>query len=124
MIIGVPREIKKNENRVALTPSGAEVLKQNGHQVLVETNAGAGSGFSNQEYMEAGAEMIATAKEVFDRADMILKVKEPIAQEYPLIRKGQVLFTDSSESRPLTAASCTDVRSCRAYGSARRCKVS
>ncbi|HEY6171571.1 MAG TPA: alanine dehydrogenase, partial [Candidatus Kapabacteria bacterium] len=93
MIIGVPREIKKNENRVALTPSGAEVLRQNGHTVIVETNAGVGSGFTNQEYIESGAEMIATAKEVFDRADMILKVKEPIAQEYPLIRKGQVLFT-------------------------------
>src|SRR5688572_32392267 len=93
MIIGVPREIKKNENRVALTPSGAEVLRQNGHTVIVETNAGVGSGFTNEEYIESGAQMIATAKEVFDRAEMILKVKEPIAQEYPLIRKGQVLFT-------------------------------
>lgn len=93
MIIGVPREIKQNENRVALTPSGAEVLRQNGHTVIVETNAGVGSGFTNDEYVEAGALMIPTAKEVFDRADMILKVKEPIAVEYPLIRKGQVLFT-------------------------------
>lgn len=93
MIIGVPREIKANENRVALTPSGAEILKDNGHTVIIEQNAGLGSGFKNEDYIAIGAEIIATAKEVFDRADMIMKVKEPIAQEYPLIRKGQVLFT-------------------------------
>ncbi len=93
MIIGIPREIKSNENRVALTPSGAEVLKDHGHSVLLENNAGVGSGFKNEDYIAAGAEIIATAKEVFDRAEMIMKVKEPIAQEYPLIRKGQLLFT-------------------------------
>lgn len=93
MIIGVPREIKSNENRVALTPSGAEVLRHNGHSVIIETNAGVGSGFKNEDYIGVGAEIIATAKEVFERAEMIMKVKEPIAQEYPLIRKGQVLFT-------------------------------
>src|SRR5579883_948701 len=93
MIIGVPREIKANENRVALTPSGAEILKNHGHTVLVEHNAGAGSGFSNEDYQAHGVEIVTTAKEVFDRAEMIMKVKEPIAPEYPLIRKGQVLFT-------------------------------
>jgi len=93
MIIGIPREIKSNENRVALTPSGAEILKNHGHQVLIETNAGVGSGFKNEEYISAGATIISTAKEVFDRAEMIMKVKEPIAPEYPLIRKGQLLFT-------------------------------
>ncbi len=93
MIIGVPREIKSNENRVALTPSGAEILKSHRHQILIETNAGVGSGFKNQDYIDAGCEIISTPKEVFDRAEMIMKVKEPIAPEYPLIRKGQVLFT-------------------------------
>lgn len=93
MIIGVPREIKSNENRVALTPSGAEILKNHGHTVIVESNAGTGSGFKNEDYTAAGARIIATAKEVFDSADMIMKVKEPIAPEYPLIRKGQLLFT-------------------------------
>ena len=93
MIIGVPREIKSNENRVALTPGGAEILKNHKHQILIETNAGVGSGFKNQDYIDAGCEIIATPKEVFDRAEMIMKVKEPIAPEYALIRKGQVLFT-------------------------------
>jgi alanine dehydrogenase len=93
MIIGIPREIKQNENRVALTPSGAEILKSHGHSVIVENHAGVGSGFKDDDYIVAGAEIIATAKEVFDRAEMIMKVKEPIAPEYPLIRKGQLLFT-------------------------------
>src|SRR5438128_6824081 len=93
MIIGLPREIKPNENRVALTPSGAEILKTQGHRVIVETNAGVGSGFKNEDFVEAGAEIIATPKEIFDRAEMIMKVKEPIASEYPLIRSGQLLFT-------------------------------
>src|SRR2546423_11706192 len=106
MIIGIPREIKSNENRVALTPSGAEILKSHGHTVLVETNAGIGSGFKNEDYEEAGATIITTPKEVFDRAEMIMKVKEPIAPEYPLIRKGQVLFTNFhfAADRPLTDA--------------------
>lgn len=93
MIIGVPKEIKSNENRVALVPVGAETLKKNGHNVLVETGAGAGTGFSDDDYLEAGAEIIATAKEVFDRSDMIMKVKEPLPPEYPLIRQGQIVFT-------------------------------
>jgi alanine dehydrogenase len=93
MIIGVPREIKPNENRVALTPSGAEILKNHGHRVLIETKAGLGSGFKNEEYVAAGAEVISTPSEVFERSEMIMKVKEPIAPEYALIRKGQLLFT-------------------------------
>jgi alanine dehydrogenase len=93
MKIGVPREIKSNENRVALTPSGAEILTMNGHTVYIETNAGVGSGFKNQEYIDAGAHILPAPKDIFDGADMIMKVKEPIAQEYALIRPGQLLFT-------------------------------
>lgn len=106
MIIGVPKEIKSNENRVALAPSGVEALKQHGHTVLIETNAGKGSGFSDDSYVAAGAEIVATAKEVFDRADMIMKVKEPIAQEYGLIRENQIVFTyfHYAASRELTEA--------------------
>lgn len=106
MIIGVPKEIKPNENRVALTPSGAEVLKNFGHTVLVENNGGLGSGFSNDEYTKAGAQIIPTPKEIFDQAEMIMKVKEPIKPEYDLIRPGQVLFTyfHFAASRELTDA--------------------
>jgi len=93
MVIGVPKEIKTNENRVALQPSGVEMLRQNGHTVFVEKNAGLGSGFEDESYKKAGAQILATPKEVFDKADMIMKVKEPLAQEYDLIREGQILFT-------------------------------
>jgi len=106
MKIGVPKEIKQNENRVALTPSGAEILKMHGHSVYVETNAGNGSGFKNEDYIAAGAEMLPSAKAVYDVADMIMKVKEPIKPEYDLIKKGQVLFTyfHFAASRDLTDA--------------------
>jgi alanine dehydrogenase len=106
MIIGVPKEIKQNENRVALTPSGADVLSKRGHTVLIETKAGIGSGFKDEDYIGSGARIINTAAEVYAQADMILKVKEPIAPEYPLIRKGQVLFTyfHFAASRELTEA--------------------
>ncbi|MFZ5518453.1 MAG: alanine dehydrogenase [Candidatus Zhuqueibacterota bacterium] len=93
MIIGVPKEIKANENRVALQPSGAEILKHHGHKVLVEKNAGLGSGFENEAYIKAGAEIVATAKEVFEKSDMIMKVKEPQPQEIAMIKKGQIIFT-------------------------------
>ena len=93
MKIGVPKEIKTNENRVALTPIGAEVLKRHGHKIFVETNAGTGSGFSDAEYKKAGATILKTPKQIFDTADMIMKVKEPIKPEYNLIRNGQVVFT-------------------------------
>ena len=78
MLIGVPKEIKNNENRVALLPVGASTLISNGHKVIVETNAGLGSGFSDEEYKAVGAEIIPTAAEVYAKADMIMKVKEPI----------------------------------------------
>jgi alanine dehydrogenase len=93
MIIGVPKEIKVKENRVALIPGGVEEFKRHGHTVIIETEAGTGSGFPDADYEAAGAEIVGTAKEVFDRADMIMKVKEPIAPEYDLIREGQIVFT-------------------------------
>jgi alanine dehydrogenase len=93
VLVGVPKEIKNNENRVAMTPAGVFELVNRGHQVLVETGAGLGSGFSNQDYLSAGAKIADSAKEVWAAAEMIVKVKEPIAAEYPHMRKGQVLFT-------------------------------
>ena len=93
MIIGVPREIKEQEQRVALIPWAAEQLKRRAHTVLVEKSAGVGSGYSDEEYEKAGAEIVDLAKDVFARADMIVKVKEPLRAEYPLLRKGQILFT-------------------------------
>jgi alanine dehydrogenase len=93
MIIGVPKEIKEQEQRVALLPSAVEQLKRRGHTVLVEKNAGVGSGYPNEDYKKAGAEIVDLAKDVFARADMIVKVKEPLPAEFPLLRKGQILFT-------------------------------
>ncbi len=93
MIIGVAREIKNNEYRVALTPAGTETLKAAGHTVLVEAGAGAGSGLADAAYEQAGAEIIADKKKLFDRAEMIMKVKEPLAPEYDLFHSGQILFT-------------------------------
>ncbi|TDP88644.1 alanine dehydrogenase [Halanaerobium saccharolyticum] len=93
MIIAVPKEIKNNENRVALTAAGTEILKKAGHQILIEKNAGKGSGISDQDYKEAGAEILADKKELFDRAEMIIKVKEPLKEEYNLFKEGQILFT-------------------------------
>lgn len=93
MIIGVPKEIKNNENRVALTPAGVEAFLKAGHTVVIENNAGAGSGFLNEDYIAAGAEILTTPKEVFETADMIMKVKEPLSAEYDLFKDGQLLFT-------------------------------
>ncbi|HET9014498.1 MAG TPA: alanine dehydrogenase [Thermomicrobiaceae bacterium] len=93
MIIGVPKEIKDNENRVSTTPGGVHEYVSRGHQVLVERSAGVGSGFSDDEYARAGASIVATHAEVFARADMIVKVKEPILPEYDLMRSGQILYT-------------------------------
>jgi alanine dehydrogenase len=93
MLIGVPKEIKPDEYRVALTPAGAEMLTAEGHKLVIEKNAGLGSGFTDDFYQAAGAEIVKTADEVWKRAEMILKVKEPIRREWPKIRKGQVLFT-------------------------------
>ncbi|MBL5873446.1 alanine dehydrogenase [Bacillus sporothermodurans] len=93
MIIGVPKEIKNNENRVAMTPAGVVHLLNAGHKVIIETNAGLGSGFTNEEYKQAGAEIIESASDVWTKADMIMKVKEPLASEYGYFRKGLILFT-------------------------------
>jgi alanine dehydrogenase len=93
MIIGVPKEVKSDEYRVALTPIGVEELTKAGHKVLVQTQAGMGSGISDENYTQYGAEITATASEVWQRADMIIKVKEPLAEEWPLMRAGQTLFT-------------------------------
>jgi alanine dehydrogenase len=106
MIIGVPKEIKEQEQRVALLPSGANQLTRRGHSVLVEKNAGVGSGYPDQDYAKAGAEIIQQAKEVFARADMIVKVKEPLEAEFPLLRRNQILFTylHLAASKALTEA--------------------
>jgi len=93
MIIGVAKEIKNNENRVGLTPAGTEALRRAGHTVLIEKHAGAGSGFSDEQYQKAGGVIIADKKQLFDKADMIIKVKEPLAEEYGLFHEGQILYT-------------------------------
>ncbi|HET9275051.1 MAG TPA: alanine dehydrogenase, partial [Gemmatimonadales bacterium] len=106
MIIGVPKEIKTNENRIALVPAGAELLVAKGHSVCVESGAGLGSGFTDEQFAAAGATLLATAEEVWARAEMIMKVKEPIAVEWPRMRQGQVIYTyfHFAASEPLTRA--------------------
>jgi alanine dehydrogenase len=106
MTIGVPKEIKEQEQRVGLLPSAANQLTRHGHSVLVEKNAGIGSGYLDGEYVKAGAEIVDQAAEVFARADMIVKVKEPLEAEFPLLRKGQLLFTylHLAASKALTEA--------------------
>lgn len=93
MIVGVPKEIKQGENRVAVTGAGVKALGEAGHQVFVEAGAGLGSGIREEEYRRVGAEVIGTARELFARADLIAKVKEPLPQELPFLREGQILFT-------------------------------
>jgi len=93
VIIGVPREIKDNEARVGITPAGAKALTEAGHKVLVETQAGAGSGFPDDEYQNAGAEIVGDAGYAWGKSDMVVKVKEPIEKEYPYFREGLLLFT-------------------------------
>lgn len=93
MRIGCPKEIKPQEGRVGLTPAGADALVRAGHQVYIQQNAGQESGFSDSEYIAVGAEILATPKEVYDVADMIIKVKEPLAPEYDYLKEGQILFT-------------------------------
>jgi len=93
MIVGILKEIKAEENRVCMTPAGVEVMRQNGHAVLVEKNAGTGSGFEDERYAAAGAEMVDTPKEIFERSDMVMHVKEPMPPEYDLIRGDQIIFT-------------------------------
>lgn len=93
MLIGVPMEIKNNENRVAMTPASVMTLVQAGHHVLIEKNAGIGSGFSDEQYVQAGAEIEADPAAIWEKADMIMKVKEPLPSEYAYFRKGLILFT-------------------------------
>ncbi|MBA6154406.1 alanine dehydrogenase [Gelidibacter maritimus] len=93
MIIGIPKEVKADENRVAIQPSGVLEMKRNGHEVLIQKGAGVGSGFVDQLYIDAGATILDNVNELWKRAEMIMKVKEPIPQEYPLMREGQIVFT-------------------------------
>jgi alanine dehydrogenase len=93
MIVGILKEIKAEENRVSMTPTGVEVMKQNGHTVLVEKNAGSGSGYEDSVYTSSGAELIDTPEEIFSRADIVMHVKEPLPPEYDLIRENQIVFT-------------------------------
>lgn len=93
MRIGVPKEIKRDEYRVAMLPVGVEELTQAGHQVIIEAGAGLGSGLTDAEYAAVGATIVATGAEVFAQADLIVKVKEPLPAEWPLIRPGQIVFT-------------------------------
>ena len=117
MIIGVPTEVKRDEYRVALLPVGVEELVRAGHQVLVQTDAGDGSGLPDAEYACQGAELVAAADQIFARADLILKVKEPQPEEYELLRPGQLLFTyfHFAASRELTSAMQESRATCIAY---------
>ena len=92
MIIGVPKEIKEHEYRVGITPEGVKELKKDGHRVIIEKSAGAGSGFSDEEYIQCGAEVSDTNR-LFNDSELIIKVKEPLLSEYGLLREGQSLFT-------------------------------
>jgi alanine dehydrogenase len=117
MIIGVPKEIKSNENRVALTPAGAYELNKRGHNVYIQTHAGEGSGFSDEEYAGAGATILPTIEDIYAIAEMIIKVKEPIKSEYALIKKDQLLFTyfHFASYEPLTKAMIKSKAICLAY---------
>jgi alanine dehydrogenase len=117
MIIGVPKEIKNNENRVALTPAGVAEFKKHGHQIYIQSTAGENSGFNDSAYVNAGAQILQTIEAVYEIAEMIIKVKEPIASEYPLIKKDQLVFTyfHFASSEPLTKAMIERNAICLAY---------
>ena len=117
MIIGVPKEIKNNENRVAVTPAGVKELSKHGHSVFVQSTAGEGSGFSDDEYVGAGANLLPTIEETYAKAEMIIKVKEPIEFEYKLIKKDQLVFTyfHFASYEPLTHAMMESESVCLAY---------
>jgi alanine dehydrogenase len=117
MIIGVPREVKEHEYRVALTPAGAEQLTLAGHRVLLQSLAGVGSGFPDEEYTEVGAQIAATAEDLYGQAEMIYKVKEPLPQEYPLLRKEHTVFAyfHFAASRELTEACMQSGATCLAF---------
>lgn len=117
MIIGVPKEVKEDEYRVAMLPVGAEELVSRGHQVLVQAGAGMGSGLADHDYLQAGAELVASGEEIFALADLIVKVKEPMRSEFASIRPGQTLFTyfHFAADRDLTEAMVQSGASCLAY---------
>ena len=117
MKVGVPKEIKNNESRVGLTPAGVFELVKNHHSVYIQNGAGIGSGFSDDDYESAGAELFSTNAEIYAKCDMIVKVKEPIAEEYALIRPNQILFTyfHFASSKELTAAMIASKSICIAY---------
>lgn len=117
MVIGVPKEIKNNENRVAVTPAGVAEFVKNGHTVYIQATAGEGSGFADAAYLAAGAQILSTIEEVYQIAEMIVKVKEPIASEYALIKENQLLFTyfHFASSEPLTRAMIQSNAVCLAY---------
>ncbi len=117
MIVGILKEIKIEESRVCMTPAGVEVMQNNGHQVLVESCAGVGSGFSDEDYLRAGAQIAASPAAVFATADMLMHVKEPQPSEYSLIRPGQILFTyfHFAASESLTRAMMESKAVCIAY---------
>jgi alanine dehydrogenase len=116
-VVGVPREIKQDEDRVAIAPSGVHFLVEHGHKVLIEKGAGAGSGISDAEYRQAGAALVETAREVYASSGVIAKVKEPLPSEYGLIRPGQIIFTffHFAASRDLTRAMIETGATCVAY---------
>ena len=117
MKIGIPKEIKNNENRVAITPAGVQALVAHSHKVYIENNAGANSGLENEDYIRAGAEILGTAEEIFATADMIMKVKEPLKSEYKLIRPNQLIFTyfHFASEKELTLAMLESKAVCLAY---------
>lgn len=121
MKIGIPKEIKNNENRVGATPAGVKELVKHGHDLYVQHTAGEGSGFSDEEYAAAGATILPTIEDVYATADMIIKVKEPIEPEYALVRKGQLLFTyfHFASDLPLTEAMIKSGAICIAYETVR-----
>ncbi|MBQ5895287.1 MAG: alanine dehydrogenase [Bacteroidaceae bacterium] len=122
MIIGVPKEIKNNENRVGMTPAGVQEMTKHGHTVYVQAGAGVNSGFSDDAYTAAGAKLLPTIEDVYAIAEMIVKVKEPIASEYALVRKGQLVFTyfHFASSEPLTKAMVESGTVCCAYETVER----
>ena len=122
MIIGIPKEIKNNENRVGMTPSGVQEMVRHGHVVYVQTTAGVNSGFSDEAYTSAGAKILPSIEEIYATAEMIVKVKEPIACEYKLVRKDQLVFTyfHFASSEPLTKAMIKSGAVCCAYETVER----
>ena len=117
MIIGIPKEIKESEHRVGMTPSGVQSLIENGHTVYVQNNAGNGSGYSDQDYLAVGAQILNTIEEVYDISEMIIKVKEPLKKEYSLIKDGQIIYTffHFASSLELTSAMIKSKSICIAY---------